>query len=660
MSKFIKFRHIAVSFLFVSILSSSCNKLYDTKQGLNLTESDLYSDWYEYRAAAVGLYGLQAKLVEQLMVLGELRGDLMTITPNADPDLVEIYNFNYSKTNKYIDPTNFFKLIASCNSFIRNVKAKHPEVVNMNQSVNKYDRIYAEGLCMRAWAYFNAARIYGKVPYIPEQLVTLEQIEGYVNSPGIYIDTTHVNYKPDGYHNDTVAVFRDTLTKQFYDLPKIIEVFSNQLETEIKLENGIKAVGYQYDVVTARPEWEIITWHLYSYHALLGQMYLTLGDYKKAHDHFEAIIPQRLMPSDGTARYDLGTAFAGPLWSTIFSTLSNKEHIYTIWFGKSNFQQNGLQDLILNDFKLKPTHAAVTNWETQWYGQRINVPTGHPEQATMTVVGNPGDRYRGYGFSYACAKLNLNILDSSKVVSGTDYYNMLYLKSKGDFRSANSIMEGYDTIIYKYLGDKSAFSKDINYIIYRAAGIHLYQAEVYLEWKQDLSSGTGTLNQYTEQLLNQGNYFNLLSSRTERGVRGRVGLAGNPNYVNSYGNTTSFAMNDPDLFTPYNDGIQWATTVFYHNPITNKVIGYGQLAGTQLLQYRENALLTEKALELAFEGERFYDLMRFTKRRTDFNPSDNNLLAKLVSAKYPAGQREQIYNYLLNPDNWYIHYFDAN
>jgi hypothetical protein len=29
-----------------------------------------------------------------------------------------------------------------------------------------------------------------------------------------------------------------------------------------------------------------------------------------------------------------------------------------------------------------------------------------------------------------------------------------------------------------------------------------------------------------------------------------------------------------------------------------------------------------------------------------------------VSAKYPAGQREQIYNLLLDENNWYIHYFE--
>jgi hypothetical protein len=63
--------------------------------------------------------------------------------------------------------------------------------------------------------------------------------------------------------------------------------------------------------------------------------------------------------------------------------------------------------------------------------------------------------------------------------------------------------------------------------------------------------------------------------------------------------------------------------------------------------------MDERAREMAFEGERFYDLMRVAKRRND--PA---YLASKVSAKYPEGQREQIYNFLLSEENWYIPYFN--
>jgi len=63
--------------------------------------------------------------------------------------------------------------------------------------------------------------------------------------------------------------------------------------------------------------------------------------------------------------------------------------------------------------------------------------------------------------------------------------------------------------------------------------------------------------------------------------------------------------------------------------------------------------MDERGRELAYEGERFYDLMRVAKRRND--PS---FLAKKVSAKFPASQRQAMYTKLLDEKNWYINIFD--
>ena len=214
MNKYIQSAILFLSALLLAGVLFSCEDFFNPEQGVTVTEDQLYTDWYEYRAVALGMYGLQQQLVEQLMVLGELRGDLLTVTDNADEDLMEIYNFNVSKDNKYASPQNFFKLIAATNRLISILEERQPRVTNLTLTeVNNYDKLYGEALCMRAWAYFNAARIYGKVPFIDQRLSTIEEIEQFINSPGSYVDSVYIKYSINGFNNDTMAACLEPVAK---------------------------------------------------------------------------------------------------------------------------------------------------------------------------------------------------------------------------------------------------------------------------------------------------------------------------------------------------------------------------------------------------------------------------------------------------------------
>ena len=625
MRKLEKF-YIPLVFVFVAIMFlPSCQDFFEPEQELNITEAKLFDDWYEYRSVEMGMYGLQQKLVDQLVILGELRGDLLTITENADADMIEIYNFNISKENKYASPTNFFKLISACNNFIRILETNHPGVTSPDSAVTNYDRLYGEALCMRAWAYFNAARIYGKVPYIHESLVTIEEIEDYLNSQEIYIDSVYIRFATNGFYNDTVYNHPDTLEKKYYDLDLIIDVFANQLESKIK------AVGVNHYIENGDETWEVTIWNQWALYALLGQMYLTQGDLAKAARYFGYI----MYNSAGNYRYQLDNSFSEYNWGSIFTSINNLEHIYTLWFNKENFQQNDLQmffePFVPNKFMLKPTKIAIDNWETIWRGQVIDEDLSNPVVSEMTDPGFPSDYYRGITASYAYVKGNLGI-----GISDQEYLDMILLRAEGDDRSSRVIMEGYDTIVTKYSLGKDRFSHDANFIVYRAASIHLYMSEIYT-WRIQIINGIARTNlTKVLNILNDGSDINPDPNRRQLGVLGRVGLN----------------------LTPY-DGINLANIIYQHDPYTNEIIGFvdytNNLQAKQL--WLEERILDERARELAFEGERYYDLMRVAKRRKSLL-NDPSFLAKKVSAKYPESMRDQIYNYLLDEDNWYIHYFD--
>ena len=314
------------------------------------------------------------------------------------------------------------------------------------------------------------------------------------------------------------------------------------------LNSKVKAVGVNHYVENNDISWEVTIWNQWALHALLGQMYLTRGDLVQAADHFGQI----MYNNTNNLRYQLDRSFEGMNWRTIFSTIDSREHIYTLWFSKSYFQQNPFQSYFESipphKHMMKPTYKAVFNWETVWRTQVKHEDLVHPENTVMIRRGIPTDSIRGNGASYLYLKNDVPITEE-------DFDDMYRFRAAGDYRSSRAIMEGMDTIINKYSIGRTQFDQDANYIIYRAAGIHLYMAEIYAYWLAVRNDLLRTEIEEAVKIVNDGTNYSYDFHREQRGVRGRVGLGEG------------------------DDRIYVANIIYIHDPFTNEILGYRNLFG---------------------------------------------------------------------------------
>lgn len=144
--------------------------MYEEDNRLNTVNDTLYS--------VMGVVTLMQKVADKTNLLGEVRGDLVTLTADATTDLQALADFTAGTDNAYNQPQDYYAIINNCNYFIQTADTSY---VKRGQKV--FEREMAVMHTFRAWAYLQLAINYGQVPFYTEFLGTEKAAEEVMKQP---------------------------------------------------------------------------------------------------------------------------------------------------------------------------------------------------------------------------------------------------------------------------------------------------------------------------------------------------------------------------------------------------------------------------------------------------------------------------------------------
>jgi starch-binding outer membrane protein, SusD/RagB family len=547
-----KISNILLALLFASFLLTSCDGLlkvdssryvFEDEYGMKSTNDSLY--------AMFGVFTQLEKLADEYVLLGELRGDLMDVTPTSNPWLKEINDFDVTAENPYADKKQYYAVINNCNYIIKNIDTT---IVKKNEKVMY--KVLAATKAIRAWTYMQLALNYKTVVYYKDPILSLEDANKTYQ-------TMEFNQLADSLIMD-IAPYKD------YAKPSFGSLYSARISDQF-----------------------------FPIRFLLGDLYLWTGRYEQAANEYHdlmfinrytihSIPPTNTTPGDVFKSYwdvtnGVFNGYGYLNWTRCFSVGSTE--IITNIAASNEFGNEFMVDSLAKDYQITASKFAITNWDSQRY----------MHSATLDTLAD-------------LRKIESVLADFT---TGSNFYSG---------RNPTVFTKNYLAKLY-FMNTNRLVNKRI--MPYRVGLLYLRYAEaVNRLGKVHLAMAVLKYGLTPANLLNP----NIVPTSELDSII--------PNYMNFTDSrfVDNIAIRARTLGKPELDGM-------YVIPAS--------LDSVAKINYMEDLICNELALETAFEGNRFHDLMRFAIRR-----DDTNYLAAKVAAKHP--NNPNILNTLQNRDNWYL------
>lgn len=567
---------------------ASCNKTFEKLPVTELDAINAYRTVDDANAAVLGIYGKFMSLADRYVILNELRADLLQFTPNADENLRQISTHSATADNPYASPRAFYELILNCNDVLKNFKIMYQD--NRLKEA-EYNQRFSDIACLRSFLYLQLGIHWGdEVRYVTDPLESLEALNDQSKFPKV-----------------PFTALLDSLINFTEGIP-----FKTQYTAQVTGTVG-PALNMTLDGIPTNTLF-------IQKKMLLGDLYLWKGNYTKAAIYYREIMELGTPSGSSEAGFGLyKLAWGGANhyvsyvvsnnaprldfndgWRLIFNRGYDASYGYEwLWAlpYDSKFQPDNplikLFSPIGGDYLIKPSQAIVDNWNSQQQIDRFG---------TGTIL---------YGrFSDARGPLSTGTIGGQPVV-------MKYLYNYIDYRTNMPV---------------NPFTKNGKFFLYRQTQLHLHFAEA----------------------ANRDGYYKLASAISDRGI--------GPTYDRPNTTITNLTpyQNTLNLPAPYNFDARVSDFVPSFRGQWYRHIGVRARAGlirnevpaSDSLLTLENNIINEGALENAFEGTRWPDLLRVALRRNDPAFLADKIYNKLL--KDGVGNAAAIRVKLMNKDNWYL------
>ncbi|MBR1448196.1 MAG: RagB/SusD family nutrient uptake outer membrane protein [Prevotella sp.] len=540
--------------------------------------------------SVTGIMKKMQNLADRTILLGEARGDLMEVTEATAADLRSVALFDISDDNKYNQPRDYYAVINNCNYFLANVDT----LLRNSRNDTIFKREYAAVKCFRAWTYLQLAMNYGQVPFITEPIMTKEQAEALESGT-----TRDLQYICDWLISDLTPIANDLYLQSHGEHPYYGDI------------------GYRTNS----------SMFYFPVRVLLGELNLWGGHYKQAAEWYYRYISQR---NGNNSTYPTGTdrvEWANANWTGITSSwgsafaseaYATEGELITMIPGDS-IPYNG------NYFELRNVFNSSDAVTGEWHEVSLT-----PSQSLIDLsAAQTFCLYQGGDTIYAPADIGF-----------ADYQT-------GDLRLYAAYNEGHT-----YHNNQRVTTQTI--AKYRTRNAHIWRRQmVWLHMAEALNHAG--YPRFAYQILARGLSNKVIRSEvipyytadstwiktfdfpdTRYIARSVTEITGTPNMQGLHSRGSGLAYINKYYAMP-ND-----TT------ITDSL---AQIAYQQNLI--DEMIADEGALEFAFEGLRFYDLMRMALYRNEPAFLADRIYARRGSDNVDA-VRGEIKVDLNEPRNWYL------